>query len=227
MSSRAELIVECRRALDDISPVDYDFSDEDIAAFINRTLKVIYPGLYRLVANQEIRLRYGLLTYDLSTLHPPVEGLIAVYIIGPQGDYYIRRHYDYNAASMLLTFDASFYWSLVGSTWSTSDTGVRLFPVYRSYFTPLVDDDQECELAPPDEELLLLGTEEYALRRLRQRMLKGRKALATETWNELERVIQSTAKHLRDTLARKTMVRHGGYPSTRRRRMTAQRVRSF
>jgi len=226
MSSRAELIVECRDALDDICPVGYDWTDKDIAKFINRTLRTIYPALYRLVANQEIRLRYSTLTYDLSTLHPPVDGLIAVYIVGTQGDYFLRRHYHFDSASKLLTFEPGFYRSILRLS-TTTQTGEKLYPVYRSYFTPLVDDDQECELAPPDEELLLLGAEGLGFRRFRQRMLKGRERLATETWNEFERIVQSTEKAFDKMLARKTMVRHGGYPSTLRRRMTAHKVRSY
>lgn len=226
MSSRTELIALCRDALSDDAPVDYFWSDDNIATLINRVLRQIYPKMYRLVTNNEIRLRYDTPTYDLSTLHPPVDGLIGVYIVTTQGDYFVRRHYDWDKSAKLLTFTAGFFQSLLRDTASTQRTGERLVPVYRSHFTPLVDANQECELAEPDEELIVRGVEELALRKLRNWMIHGREHLPTETWNEFERVIDSARKHYDRLLDSKQMVRHGGYPSTRRRRMRSGRVRT-
>ena len=226
MSSKTELIALCRDALSDDVPIDYSWVDNEIAVMINRVLRRIYPKLYRLVSNNEIRLRYDTPTYDLSTLHPPVDGLIGVYIITAQGDYFVRRHYDWDSSTKLLTFTAGFFQSLLRDSSTGQRTGERLVPVYRSYFTPLVDANQECELAAPDEELIVLGVQELALRKLRNKAIRGGVHIPTETWNEFERVIESARKDYDRLLDAKQMKSHGGYPSTRRPRMRSGRVRT-
>lgn len=227
MSSQAELIEECRVALADGCPVDYRWGDPVIVRLINRVLRQIYPAMYRLVTNNEIRLRYDVATYDLSTLHPPVDALIGVYIVGTRGEYFVRRHYSYEPASKLLTFAPGFFQSLLRDTGNTQRTGERLYPVYRSHFTPLVDPNQECELSAPDEELLVRGVEELALRQLRSRMIQGAKRMPTETWGEFERVIDSARKSYDRLLTSKRMPRQGGYPESRRRSISSSRVRSW
>ena len=226
MSSKNELIALCRDALSDGAPIDYSWTPEELATMINRVLRQIYPKMYRLVSNNEIRLRFDTPTYDLSTLHPPVDGLIGVYIVTTQGDYFVRRHYDWQPEAKLLTFTAGFFQSLLRDSATTQRTGERLYPVYRSYFTPLIDGNQECELAEPDEELIVRGVEELALRKLRNKMIQGHERLPTETWNEFERIIESARKHYDRLVDSKQMLKHGGYPSTRRRRMRSGRVRT-
>jgi len=225
MSSQSDLTELCRSVLADDAPVDYDWTDTQIVEFLNRALRSIYPALYRVVVNEEIWLRYDTLTYDLSAFYPPIKGLIGVWLITSDGDYFIRRHYTYDPGLVKLTFNPGFYYSILRDTASANQTTEHLGVVYRSFFSPFSEANQECELDSPDEELLVLKVEELALRKLRNQMIKGRVRRSTETWNEFDRIILSATRSFNDLLGQKRMVGHGGYPSTNRRKLQTARVR--
>lgn len=224
MSKRSQLVTDCRSALDDSCPVDYAFEDADIIEFINRSLKSMYPTMHREVVNDEIRVRYDQNTYDLSTMEPPVKDLVSVHLVTAQDDSFFLRHYTWDDRAKLLIFEEGFYRVIYTSASGASQTGEKFRIAYNSYLAPLKNDNQECELDAPDEELILLKVQELALKKLRHRMLNQRVNLPTETWNELDRIVVGCERDFERMLQRKAMVDVKATP-TRRKTMRSRRIR--